>query len=82
MSYSITAGSDHYCYPNTSILINKYNIRDEESLSKIEAVVVSTRIAEWLAQPQDSSFGFEHYKKLNHYFTFFNAWVFPFLAKL
>lgn len=38
MGYSIEASSDS-CYPNTTFLINKFNIKDDEKLSEIEAEI-------------------------------------------
>lgn len=45
MGYSIDPISNH-CYLSTSILINKFDIRDEGKLNEVESVVVSARYAE------------------------------------
>ena len=66
MGYSIDPISDH-CYPGTSILINKFDIRDEGKLNEVESVVVSARYAEWLNVPKETSFDFEHYKAIHHF---------------
>ena len=68
MGYSIDPISAN-CYPGTTILINKFDIRDEEKLSEIESVVSSARYAEWLNAPQATTFDFDHYKAI-HRFVF------------
>lgn len=66
MGYSIDPISDH-CYPGTSILINKFDIRDEGKLNEVESVVVSARYAEWLNEPKETFFDFAHYKAIHHF---------------
>lgn len=66
MSYSIDPISAN-CYPGTSILINKFDIRDEQKLNEVESVLVSARNAEWINVPRQSSFDFEHYKEIHRY---------------
>ena len=68
MGYSIDPISAN-CYPGTTILINKFDIRDEEKLSEIESVISSARYAEWLNAPQATTFDFDHYKAI-HRFVF------------
>ena len=68
MGYSIDPISAN-CYPGTTILINKFDIRDEEKLSEIESVISSARYAEWLNAPQATTFDFDHYKA-THRFLF------------
>lgn len=66
MSYSIDPISAN-CYPGTSILINKFDIRDEQKLNEVESVLVSARNTEWINVPGQSSFDFEHYKEIHRY---------------
>ena len=61
MGYSIDPISDN-CYPGTSVLINKFDIRDEAKLNEVESVLVSARNAEWLSEPKTETFDFAHYK--------------------
>ena len=63
MGYSIDPISSN-CYPGTTILINKFDIQDEEKLNEIESVLSSARYAEWLNTPQSATFDFEHYKAI------------------
>ena len=55
------------CYPGTSVLINKFNIRDEETLGEAESAITSARIAQWLNAPKADSFDFEHYKAIHRF---------------
>lgn len=68
MSYSIDPSADG-CYPNTTILINKFDIRDEAKLNEVESVITSARYAEWTSAPKVASFDFAHYKDV-HCFLF------------
>ena len=64
MAYSIDPISAD-CYPGTSVLINKFDIRDEGKLNEVESVLSSARSAEWLNAPQTATFDFSHYKAIN-----------------
>lgn len=66
MGYSIDPISAN-CYPGTTILINKFDIRDEEKLNEIESVISSARYAEWLNTPLSSAFDFDHYKAIHRF---------------
>lgn len=66
MAYSIDPISTD-CYPGTSVLINKFDIRDEEKLNEIESVISSARYAEWLNAPQAATFDFKHYKAIHRF---------------
>ena len=66
MGYSVDSITDG-CYDGTSVLVNKFDIRDGEKLAEVEAVVSSMRNAEWLNFPQTDMFDFEHYKAIHRY---------------
>lgn len=66
MGYSIDPISAN-CYPGTTVLINKFDIRDEEKLNEVESVLSSARFAEWVNAPKAGSFDFEHYKAIHHF---------------
>jgi cell filamentation protein len=55
------------CYPNTSVLINKFDIRDQAKLNEVESVLVSAKYAEWMRHPQTEAFDFEHYKAIHRF---------------
>ena len=54
MGYSIDPISAN-CYPDTTVLINKFDIRDEVKLNEVESVLASVRYAEWLNAPKADS---------------------------
>lgn len=66
MGYSIDPISAN-CYPGTTVLENKFDIRDEAKLDEIESVIVSARNAEWLNEPEMDTFDFKHYKAIHHF---------------
>lgn len=66
MGYSIDPISAN-CYPGTTVLINKFDIHDEEKLNEIESVTSSARCAEWLNAPQAAAFDFDHYKAIHRF---------------
>ena len=66
MAYSLEPVSSD-CYPGTSVLINKFNIRDEDKLNQVESVLTAAKYAEWLNHPQMDSFDFSHYKEIHRF---------------
>lgn len=66
MGYSIAPISAN-CYPNTTVLVNKFDIRDEEKLNEVESVIVSAKYAEWMKAPKSEAFDFAHYKAIHHF---------------
>ena len=66
MAYSIDPISAN-CYPDTTVLINKFDIRDEKKLNEVESVLSSARYAEWENASKADSFDFEHYKAIHHF---------------
>lgn len=66
MGYSLDPNSDN-CYPGTTVLVNKYAIRDEAKLDEVETVLISTRNAQWLQRPTSSTFDFAHYCAIHHF---------------
>ena len=66
MGYSIDPISAN-CYPGTSVLINKFDIRDEAKLNSVESVLTAARTAQWLNAPLSDSFDFLHYKAIHRF---------------
>ena len=66
MGYSIDPISAN-CYSGTTVLINKFDIREEEKLNEVEGVLTSARYAEWLRAPKVETFGFDHYKAIHRF---------------
>lgn len=64
---------DPYLYPDTQILINKLNIRDDELLQQMEVNLVALRLKEDLPKGQ---FDYTHLKALHyHLFQDLYAWA-------
>lgn len=66
MPYTIDAASSD-CYPGTSVLINKFDIRTQQELDRVEAVLVTAKAAQWEEEPPCSTFDFEHYKAIHRH---------------
>jgi cell filamentation protein len=64
------------CYPDTTVLINKFGIRNEERLLQAETAITQEAAARWEISPQQHSFGFEHYKAIHrHLFQDLYDWA-------
>ena len=75
MAYSIDPISAN-CYPGTSVLINKFDIRDEATLNEIEGTLTAAKSAQWLNMPERNTFDFEHYKAIHQFlFSDLYAWA-------
>jgi Protein involved in cell division len=55
------------CYSGTTVLINKFDIREEGKLNEVEGVLTSARYAEWLRAPKVETFDFNHYKAIHRF---------------
>jgi len=55
------------CYPGTTVLINKFGIKDEGKLLQAEIAVTQEASARWELSPQQSSFDFDHYKEIHRH---------------
>ena len=66
MAYSIDPISAN-CYPNTTVLINKFDIHDEATLSEVEGTLTAAKSAQWLNAPEKDTFDFEHYKAIHRF---------------
>ena len=68
MSYSLDPIADN-CYPGTTVLINKQDIREARDLDETEAFLTLLNAAKLDIEPYKGSFDFDHYKAL-HKFLF------------
>lgn len=66
MSYSLNPSSDN-CYENTTCLVNKFDIKDEEKLAEVEAQITFAKAVMLEASPIQGKFDFEHYKKIHEF---------------
>lgn len=56
-----------YCYDNSDVLINKFNVRDENTFYKVERLYSSIRQSELVSKPIKGKFDFAHLKSIHHY---------------
>lgn len=68
MSYSIESLSDA-CYPGTSCLINKFDIRNEKQLAFVESRIVIGKTEELHKNPFSGNFDFTHYKAIHRFLS-------------
>ena len=66
MSYSLDP-IEANCYPGTSILINKHDIHDADTLLYVEANLVSAKVALLEQRPMPGFFDFSHYKSVHRF---------------
>lgn len=66
MAYKIHSSSDD-CYPGTTCLINKFNIRSEKELSLLEAGITAVKSTELIQHPFSGKFDFDHLKAIHKY---------------
>ena len=58
---------DPYCYPNSRILRNKYNIHDNDELHTAERRLAKYRAEELMHSPIIGEFDFKHLQKIHYY---------------
>ena len=75
MPYTIDPSSAD-CYPCTSVRIKKFDLRCQQELDRVEAVLVTAKAAQWEESPLCSTFDFEHYKAIHrHLFCDLYEWA-------
>ena len=67
--YNYQKHDDFYCYPESDILINKFDICDKEALNTVERQITSLKIAQLEASPVKGDFDLKHIKSI-HKFIF------------
>ena len=64
------------CYQGTTVLINKFGIREDEKLLQAEIAITQEAAAIWELSPKNHSFDFEHYKAIHkHLFSDLYDWA-------
>ncbi len=66
MGYSIEASRDS-CYPDTTCLINKFDIKDDKKLSEIEAEITFAKAAVLESEEIRLPLDFEFYKSIHRF---------------
>ena len=67
--YNYQKHDDFYCYPGTTVLINKFDIRDKEALNTVERQITALKIAQLEETPTKGVFDLKHIKNI-HKFIF------------
>ena len=67
---------DYYCYPDSPVLKNKLNIKDEAELNAAEREIASIRAAYLIENPLKGDLDFEYVKRLHrHLFADIYEWA-------
>jgi len=72
-------GGSKYCYDDTTVLINHFDIREEKRLMQLDAILTAQRLSELEIDAMTGDFSFEHLKQI-HYYLFQD--IYPFAGKL
>ena len=56
-----------YCYPDTSVLINKLDIHNKDPLLSAETDFVAVRLLQLYKNPIRVSFDYKHLCRIHHY---------------
>ncbi|WP_409967424.1 Fic family protein [Bengtsoniella intestinalis] len=64
MAYSIDATS-HDCYPDSSVLVNKLGIRNQQQLDETELFLVGVQTLQFEAKPLEGALDFNYYKQIH-----------------
>ena len=56
-----------YCYPNSNVLKNKLNIKDEQELFEAEKKLTLIRLQELQKKPVNGNFDYKHLKAIHRY---------------
>jgi len=60
-------GSDSYTYPDSEVLRNKANLRDQAALDAFEADATAIRLLELIEHPIGGKFDLAHLQAMHHH---------------
>ena len=67
---------DYYCYPDSSVLKNKLNIKDEKALNEAEREITAIKTLELIDKPLNGELDFDYIKRLHkHLFSDIYDWA-------
>ena len=66
MRYTLDSATTD-CYPETTVLINRFNLQTQGELDAVEAALVTAKASQWEEKPQCTTFDFAHYKAIHKY---------------
>ncbi len=68
MSELYAASPDPYCYPNSNVLRNNFDIRDEQLLKDVDSLYSQKRLTElYTDHPVAGRFGFTHLSRIHRF---------------
>ena len=56
-----------YTYPDSDVLRNKLNIRDQKELDKAEAAITAVRLKQLVRNPVKGEFDLKHFRRIHKY---------------
>lgn len=71
--------ASRYCYPDSDVLINKLDLRDQKQLDRAESKLVTIRLTELYMRPIKGIFDLSHLQNI-HYYIFQD--IYPFAGEL
>lgn len=75
MPYTVDALTSD-CYPGTTVLVNRFDLKEQKELDLVEAYLVTAKAAQWEEAPQCGAFDVEHYKAIHrHLFCDLYEWA-------
>ena len=66
MGYTIDA-TESGCYPGTTVLVNKFDLRSQSELDAVEAALVTAKAIQWEEAPLCDTFDLAHYRAIHKY---------------
>ena len=67
--YNYQQHDDFYCYPESGVLKNKFDIRDKGALHAVEQQITALKIAQLETMPPKGTFDLKHIRSI-HKFIF------------
>ena len=75
MGYTIDA-TESGCYPGTTVLVNKFDLRSQSELDAVEAALVTAKAIQWEEAPLCDTFDLAHYRAIHkHLFGELYDWA-------
>jgi len=65
--YDYDKHDDFYCYPESNVLINKFDIRSKEDLNTAERQITALKIAKLEESPTRGSFDLKHLRSIHRF---------------
>jgi cell filamentation protein len=65
--YNYQKHDDFYCYPESDVLINVFDIRDKDALNAVEQQITALKIAQLEAMPPRGTFDLKHIRSIHRF---------------